>query len=184
MSTSGALPAPLAELVEELGPMERSLRAETLVEYADQFTEVPPAVAARPFAERNRAPRCESEAYVFATDRPDGTLQRVLADPSLYNNLNESAASAARVLARAEKIARDLEVFSDKVARRPEVLGVGGAVRPSAGLKESPLAPTPQPPPPTVGPIAAPIPPVPGGVTSFKPGAWEDLLGPPIDPKR
>jgi cysteine desulfuration protein SufE len=75
MSVPGALPAPLAELVAELGPMERTLRAETLVEYADQFTEVPPAVASRPFAERNRAPRCESEAYVFATDRPDGTLQ-------------------------------------------------------------------------------------------------------------
>ena len=45
-----------------------------LIEYADQFESVPAVVVSRPFAEANRAPRCESEAYVFATDRPDGTL--------------------------------------------------------------------------------------------------------------
>ena len=46
-----------------------------LIDWADQFTEVGPDIATRPFPELNRAPRCESEAYVFATDRPDGTLQ-------------------------------------------------------------------------------------------------------------
>jgi hypothetical protein len=49
-------------------------------------------------------------------------------------------------LARAERIAGDLEVFADKVARRPELIGVGGVVRPSSGLKDSPFAPTPVPP--------------------------------------
>lgn len=46
-----------------------------LIEYADQFSEVPPSVAARPYPDRHRAPRCESEAYVFAEDRQDGTLK-------------------------------------------------------------------------------------------------------------
>jgi cysteine desulfuration protein SufE len=46
-----------------------------LIEYADRFEEVPAAVASRPFPERSRAPRCESEAYVFASDQPDGTLK-------------------------------------------------------------------------------------------------------------
>ena len=75
MSAPDTLPEPLARLVAELGPMDRGLRAEMLVEYADQFTEAPPEVAARPYPERNRAPRCESEAYVFATDREDGTIK-------------------------------------------------------------------------------------------------------------
>ncbi len=69
-----AMPAPLAALAAEFERMDRGLRAESLIEYADQFEEVAPSVATRPFPEANRAPRCESEAYVFVTDRPDGTL--------------------------------------------------------------------------------------------------------------
>jgi phospholipid/cholesterol/gamma-HCH transport system substrate-binding protein len=30
---------------------------------------------------------------------------------------------------------RDLKIFSDKVARHPEIIGVGGALRGSSGLK-------------------------------------------------
>ncbi len=69
-----AMPAPLAALAAEFERMDRGLRTESLIDYADQFEEVAPEIARRPFPELNRAPRCESEAYVFATDRPDGTL--------------------------------------------------------------------------------------------------------------
>ena len=55
--------------------MDRRERSDMLIEYADQFEEVPAAIATRPFAERNRAPRCESDAYVWVTDNPDGTLK-------------------------------------------------------------------------------------------------------------
>jgi phospholipid/cholesterol/gamma-HCH transport system substrate-binding protein len=83
---------------------------------------------------------------VGAFARENGTAQRLLTDPTLFNNLDAAAASLSRVLARAERITSDLEVFADKVARRPELIGVGGVVRPSSGLKESPFAPTPVPP--------------------------------------
>lgn len=89
-------------------------------------------------------------------NRGDGTLQKAIADPSLYNNLNEAAASLARTLMRAEKVAQDLQVFADKIARRPETIGLGGAVRPSAGLKESPTAPSPTAPLPPVSPVTGP----------------------------
>ena len=75
MSEQPVLPAPLADVVADLEFVDRALRAEMLIEYADQFEEVPAAVASRPFPERNRAPRCESEAYVFATDNPDATIK-------------------------------------------------------------------------------------------------------------
>jgi len=75
MSESAALPAPLADVVGEFEGVDRGLRAEMLIEYADQFEAVPASVATRPYPEVNRAPRCESEAYVFATDQPDGTLR-------------------------------------------------------------------------------------------------------------
>lgn len=75
-------------------------------------------------------------------NRSDGTLQKVINDPALYNQLNDSAVALTRTLMRAEKIAADLQVFADKIARRPETIGIGGAIRPSAGLKESPSATT------------------------------------------
>ena len=71
----GTLPAPLANVVADFELVDRAMRSEMLIEYADQFTEVPAEVASRPFPEANRAPRCESEAFVFATDRPDGTIK-------------------------------------------------------------------------------------------------------------
>ena len=69
-----ALPAPLAAVVAEFEGADRGMRTEMLIEYADQFETVPATVASRPYPESARAPRCESEAFVFATDRPDGTL--------------------------------------------------------------------------------------------------------------
>jgi cysteine desulfuration protein SufE len=75
MSDLPLLPDRLSELVAELENADRSLRSEMLIEYADTFEEVPSDIASRPFPEQNRAPRCESEAYVFATDRDDGTLK-------------------------------------------------------------------------------------------------------------
>jgi phospholipid/cholesterol/gamma-HCH transport system substrate-binding protein len=120
----------------------------------------------------------------------DGTVQKLIADPSLYNNLNASAVGVARILARLEKVARDLEVFADKIARKPETIGVGGALHPSAGLKESPTAPLPQAPVPPLPPSSqpaggtvAPIAPVPLGagepVPVYKPSAGSDLPPPP-----
>jgi cysteine desulfuration protein SufE len=74
VSGDPVLPAPLADLVADFEFVDRSLRAEMLIEYADRFEEVPPSIASRPFPAIARAPRCESEAYVFAAGRPDGTF--------------------------------------------------------------------------------------------------------------
>ena len=62
--------------------------------------------------------------------------RRFLADPALYNNLNDAACMIARVMPRLDRVMRDVEVFADKIARHPEALGLGGVVSPSAGLKE------------------------------------------------
>lgn len=98
----------------------------------------------------------EVRQTVQTLNRGDGTAARLLSDPALYNQLNESAVTLTRTLQRAERVAADLQVFADKIARRPESIGVGGAVRPNTGLKESPTAPLPGGPfPPT------PLPPTP-----------------------
>jgi len=70
--------------------------------------------------------------------RADGTLQRLLNDPALYNNVSESAALLNRILPRVDRAMRDIEIFADKLARHPEALGLGGLVRPGTGLKGPP----------------------------------------------
>jgi cysteine desulfuration protein SufE len=49
-------------------------RTNMLLSYADQFRDVPPAVATRPFDRSHQVPQCESDAYVWAMKQPDGTL--------------------------------------------------------------------------------------------------------------
>jgi cysteine desulfuration protein SufE len=49
-------------------------RTNMLLSYADQFREVPPSVATRPFDRSHQVPQCESDAYVWAVRRADGTL--------------------------------------------------------------------------------------------------------------
>ncbi|MSU79804.1 MAG: MCE family protein [Gemmataceae bacterium] len=78
---------------------------------------------------------------IHAVGRNEGTFQKLLLDPSLYNNLNDSAYMVTRILPRLDQVLRDVEVFADKLARHPELIGIGGVIRPSSGLKESPTSP-------------------------------------------
>ena len=71
--------------------------------------------------------------------KSDGSLKRFLEDPSLYTDLENSAMSLSMLLKNLQPIVQDMRVFTDKVARRPELLGVGGALRPSSGLKDDEL---------------------------------------------
>lgn len=118
--------------------------------------------------------------------RAEGTVGQLLKDPALYQNLNEAAASLTRTLIRAERVAKDLEVFADKVARRPETIGIGGALRPSSGLKGSPNAPSNGPIIPSIpvgGPNLAPAPPMlnpSAPIPSLPPGAIAPAPLPPV----
>ena len=77
-------------------------------------------------------------AWVWPNPNGDGTLKKLINDPSLYNHLNEAACQVTKLLPKLEPILRDVNVFTDKIARHPESLGVRGAISPSSGLKESP----------------------------------------------
>lgn len=68
-------------------------------------------------------------------NQPDGSLQQFVSDPQLYRNLNESAAALQVVLKNLDPVVRDMRIFTDKVARHPEIIGVGGALKGSTGLK-------------------------------------------------
>jgi phospholipid/cholesterol/gamma-HCH transport system substrate-binding protein len=80
----------------------------------------------------------DTRELVRAVSQSDGTLHRLVADPALYNNLTDASCMLVRILPRLDRILHDMEVFSDKIARHPESLGLGGVVSPSSGLKEAP----------------------------------------------
>lgn len=81
----------------------------------------------------------ELNHFAKLVNSQDGTLQKFAADPSLYDNLDRSSQSMAVLLKNLEPMIKDLREFSDKIARNPEILGVGGALRPSNGLKDQDL---------------------------------------------
>ncbi len=73
-----AIPEKLADLVEDMESItDRHERADLLIELADRFAEVkvPAEIAVKPYDEVHKAPACESDAYVWAIDQPDGTLK-------------------------------------------------------------------------------------------------------------
>ena len=53
----------------------RSERAELLIDIADRFETVPERIATPPYDDEHRVPFCESEAYVWSEEQPDGTLK-------------------------------------------------------------------------------------------------------------
>lgn len=67
-------------------------RTGLLLSYSDQFREVPPQIATRPFPDDHQVPQCESDAYVWAVKEPDGTLQ-------LYFAVENPSGVSARALA-------------------------------------------------------------------------------------
>ena len=70
-----AVPEKLTQTLELLESIpDRGERIQVLIDLAGRFEEVPPSVARRPFAKEAQVPACESEAYVFPEERPDGTL--------------------------------------------------------------------------------------------------------------
>ena len=97
--------------------------------------------AIRDFSEgaaKFNATMTDVRALLRAIGQSDGTFRRIIADPALYNHLDEAALLAGRLAPHLDRIMHDLEIFADKLARHPEALGLRGAVRPSSGIKEAP----------------------------------------------
>jgi cysteine desulfuration protein SufE len=70
-----AMPETLERLLQDFEFADRTERIDMLIEFADKFEEVPASVAERPFPEDHHVQKCESDAYVWAEDLPDGTLK-------------------------------------------------------------------------------------------------------------
>ncbi len=80
------------------------------------------------------------EMYVFgqALNNPQGTVGQLLHNPELYDNLNQAVANVEDLTEQLRPVVRDARVFSDKIARHPELLGVRGAIQRNPGTKGVP----------------------------------------------
>jgi cysteine desulfuration protein SufE len=86
-------PEPLQELLDLFASVDDPTeRVNLLISYADQFREVPPDIATRPFAKDHMVPYCESEAYVWAIRHGDGTV-------ALHFAVDNPSGVSARALA-------------------------------------------------------------------------------------
>ena len=73
-----------------------------------------------------------------AVNSQEGTLGRLVRDPELYDNLNDAVTNIEDVSRRLRPVVDNARVFSDKIARHPEILGVRGALQQSPGTKGVP----------------------------------------------
>ncbi len=65
----------------------------------------------------------------------EGSLAMLIEDRQLYNHLNRAARNIDELTRQLKPIVADARVFSDKIARHPELLGVRGAMQRNPGIK-------------------------------------------------
>ena len=70
-----------------------------------------------------------------AEQSQQGSLGQLLNNPELYQHLNRAAKNIDELTRQLKPILDDARVFSDKIARHPETLGVRGAIQRSPGIK-------------------------------------------------
>src|SRR3954471_16103939 len=122
------MPQKLEQLIETFQMFDPADRTNLLLSYADQFREVPPAIATRPFPESHHIPQCESDAYVWALKQPDGTMKFYFA---VENPSGISAKALATILDKtlsglpAKEIATVTPDIVEKIFRQNISMGKG-----------------------------------------------------------
>jgi len=129
VSEEQKVPEKLRQLLETFDSLEdMEQRMSMLVGYAEQFREVPPSVAARPYPVDARVPYCESEAYVWAVPEPDGRIRFYFA---VENPSGVSARALAAILQKtvsgspASEIAEVTPDIVSRIFRQNITMGKG-----------------------------------------------------------
>jgi cysteine desulfuration protein SufE len=123
-----AYPAKLQAVIDMFAMFDIPDRTNMLLSYADQFREVPPEVASRPFQKSHQVPQCESDAYAWAMKQPDGTLKLHFA---VENPSGVSAKALAAILDKTlsglppEQIAQVDSSIVEKLFRQNISMGKG-----------------------------------------------------------
>ncbi|NDC54766.1 MAG: MCE family protein [Planctomycetia bacterium] len=77
----------------------------------------------------------QAALFTKALNESQGTLGKLVRDPQVYNDLAQAAQNVNKLTKDLRPIVDDVRVFTDKIARHPEQLGVRGALDRRPGLK-------------------------------------------------
>lgn len=136
------LPLAISEVREAINGMRNTVQlADRNLENLEGFT--------RPLGERGQeiisrfeqvTGRLDELANEFtqfgrALNNPNGSLGRLLNDPEMYENVNSAVTNIERLSRELRPVIRDARVFTDKIARQPSELGLGGILRQRSGIK-------------------------------------------------
>lgn len=77
----------------------------------------------------------QAALFAKALNESQGTLGKLVRDPQVYNDLAQAAQNVSKLTKDLRPIVDDVRVFTDKIARHPEQLGVRGALDRRPGLK-------------------------------------------------
>lgn len=96
-----------------------------------------PEIVARIDQGSEKLDRLLAELLVFSQslNRGEGTIARLIQDPQLYEQIERTVRNVEELVRKARPIIDDARVFSDKIARHPETLGVRGAIERRPGIK-------------------------------------------------
>lgn len=80
--------------------------------------------------------------FTTSLNNADGTVGRLIKDPTLYEKLETTLDEIRELKRQLEPVVANAQVFTDKIARHPEQLGVAGALRRNSGSKGVPPIPS------------------------------------------
>ncbi|GAB4133241.1 MlaD family protein [Thermopirellula anaerolimosa] len=134
--------ATLNETNQTIGAARGNL--ENLRSFTDSLSERGPVIVQRLDSSLQKLDQLMAELETFGQNlnQEDGTLGRLIRDPELYEKLDRTMGNVQQLTQDLRPIISDMRVFSDKIARHPEVLGVRGALERNAGTKGVPQVPS------------------------------------------
>jgi phospholipid/cholesterol/gamma-HCH transport system substrate-binding protein len=83
----------------------------------------------------------EMHKFSQKLNRGDNTIGMLTQDRQLYDNISRTAATLEELSRALRPVVNDARVFTDKIARHPELLGVRGAMQRNVGTKGVPAYP-------------------------------------------
>lgn len=133
--------ATLHETNQTIGAARGNL--ESLRSFTESLSERGPVIVQRLDGSLQKLDQLMAELETFGRNlnQEDGTLGRLIRDPELYEKLDRTMGNVQQLTQDLRPIISDMRVFSDKIARHPEMLGVRGALERNAGTKGVPQIP-------------------------------------------
>jgi len=137
-STVGQMSETLNGMQETMGLVNNNLRH--IEDFTQPLGEQGPEVIGRLNRGAEKLELLMGELHTFsrALNSREGTVGRLIGDPELYENLNQAVLNIEDLTRQLRPVVRDARIFSDRIARHPELLGVRGALERSSGTKGVP----------------------------------------------